>query len=215
MPPLSAPIRARLRPRFRVVLLSLALLSGCGALGAVSDATARLDAYTLTPARYAQAPAAGSRHLVVELPTSAGALSSDRILIKPIPYQAAYLPDGRWSEPAPALVQALLVASFQNAGGFRLVGRDGAGLMPDYTLMTEMQAFQAEPSGTAPGALTVKVGFMMTIIREEDRRIVASRQFSATADVATDDSLTVVAGFDRALQTVLQEAVAWTRAQGG
>lgn len=209
------PVHPPIRTPFRVILLSLALLSGCGALGAVSEATAQLDAYTLTPARFADAPVAGSRHLVVELPTSAGALSTDRILIKPIPYQAEYLPDGRWSEPAPALVQTLLVASFQNAGGFRLVGRDGAGLMPDYTLMTELQEFQAEPGGTVPGALNVKVGFMMTIIRESDRRIIASRRFASTAAVATDDSLTVVAGFDRALQTVLQDVVAWTRSQAG
>lgn len=196
-------------------LLLLALLSGCGALGAVSDATARLDAYTLTPATYSDSPAGGSRHLVVELPTTAGALATDRILVKPIPYQAQYLPDGRWSEPAPTLVQTLLVASFQNAGGFRLVGRDGAGLMPDYTLMTELQAFQAEPDAAVAEALTVQVKVMMTLIREEDRRIVVTRAFSATAAVPTDDSLPVVAGFDRALQEVLRQAVAWTVAQAG
>lgn len=199
----------------RFAVLSLVLLSGCGAISAVSQATAKLDAYTLSPAEFEAPQAAGSRHLVVELPTSAGALATDRILIKPIPFQAQYLPDGRWSEPAPSLVQTLLVASFQNAGGFRLVGRDGAGLMPDYTLMTEVQEFQAEPSGLGPDALTVKVAFMMTLIRESDRRIVASRRFASTAEVASDDSLPLLAGFDSALQTVLHEAVIWTRAQAG
>ena len=202
-------------PHTRVVLLSLALLTGCGALGAVSEATANLDAFTLSPARFEGNPAGGSRHLVVELPTSAGALATDRILIKPIPYQAQYLPDGRWAEPAPALVQTLLVASFQNAGGFRLVGRDGAGLMPDYTVMTELQEFQAEPSGVTPDALNVKVGIMMTLIRESDRQIVASRRFASSVAVASGENLSVVAGFDRALQDVLQEVVAWTRGQAG
>lgn len=198
---------------YRAALLSLVLLSGCGALGAVSDASAPLDAYTLTPYAPGQIPSLGRRHLVVELPTSGGALATDRILIKPVPFQAQYLPDGRWSEPTPALLQSLLVASFQNAGGFRLVGRTGAGLMPDYTLMTEIQSFQAEPAGPAAEPLIVRIGVMMTIIRESDRQIIAARPFVASANIASDDTAAVVAGFDSALQTVLREAVQWTNGQ--
>ena len=198
---------------FRAALLSLVLLSGCGALGAVSDASAPLDAYTLTPYAPGVIPSLGRRHLVVELPTSGGALATDRILIKPVPFQAQYLPDGRWSEPTPALLQSLLVASFQNAGGFRLVGRTGAGLMPDYTLMTEIQSFQAEPAGPASEPLVIRIALMMTIIRESDRQIIAARPFTASASVALDDTAAVVAGFDSALQTVLREAVQWTNGQ--
>jgi len=199
--------------RFAILPLTFLLLSGCGALTAISEASAQLDAYTLSPVASTAEPAAGSRHLVVELPTSAGALATDRILVKPIAFQAQYLPDGRWSEPAPALVQTLLVASFQNLGGFRLVGRTGAGLMPDYTLMTELQEFHAEPAGPATAAFTIRVSAMMTLIRESDRRIVASRRFSAIANTATNDTLTVVSGFDSAMQAILQQAVTWTRAQ--
>lgn len=199
-----APIRA--------ALLSLALLSGCGALGAVSDASAPLDAYTLTPYAPGGIPATGRRHLVVELPTSGGALATDRILIKPVPFQAQYLPDGRWSEPTPALLQSLLVASFQNAGGFRLVGRTGAGLMPDYTLMTEIQSFQAEPAGPTAGPVIIRIALMMTVIRESDRQIIAARPFTGSASTASDETAAVVAGFDSALQSVLRDAVQWTAA---
>ncbi len=201
--------------RFRAALLVLAFLSGCGALGAVSEKTAELDAYTLSSYAPSNGSTGGSRHLVVELPTAAGAIGTDRILIKPLPVQAQYLPDGRWAEPAPALVQTLLVASFQNAGGFRLVGRDGAGLMPDYTLMTELQEFQAEPVGPTPGSVTVRISAMMTLIRESDRRIIGSRRFSATAQGLSDETLAIVSGFDQALQTVLRDAVQWTRGQAG
>lgn len=194
----------------RVTLLSLSLLTGCGAIGAVSDASAPLDAYTLTPYTPQQAAMSGSRHLVVELPTSGGALATDRILIKPVSYQAQYLPDGRWSEPTPALLQSLLVASFQNAGGFRLVGRTGAGLMPDYTLMTEVQSFQAEPIGPEAEPLAIQIVLMATIIRESDRQIIGARRFAGSVAVAFDQTEVIVAGFDIALRTVLQEAVRWT-----
>lgn len=196
-----------------LISFALSLLTGCGALSSLSKAGEELDAYTLSPATGSGAPAGGSRHLIVELPSSPGALSTERILIKPVPYQAQYLPGGSWAEPAPALVQTLLVASFQNHGGFRLVGRTANGLNPDYTLMTELQDFQAEPLGSKRAGYVVRISMIMTMIRESDRRIVASRRFSAVETVVSDDTAPLVGGFDRALKTVLQEAVIWAAQQ--
>ncbi len=193
--------------------LALSLLSGCSALSSLSKAGDELDAYTLSPADRSEAPTGGSRHLIVELPSSSGALSTDRILIKPVPYQAQYLPDGRWTEPAPALVQTLLVTSFQNLGGFRLVGRTANGLNPDYTLMTELQDFHSEPFGPRQEGFVIRISMMMTMIRESDRRIVASRRFTAAETVGSDDTSALVGGFDRAMQTVLQAVVVWAAQQ--
>lgn len=201
-------------PFHPVLILSL-VLSGCGAIGALSDATTRMDAYTLSPVSVAAAPVAGTKHLVVELPTTAGELLTDRILIRPIPYQAQYLPDARWSEPAPALLQTLLVASFQNLGGFRLVTRTGAGLMPDATLMTELQVFHAEPAAGVAGAMTVRVSMVMTLIGETDRRIIATRRFAAQTTVTSDDSRDIVSGFETALRSLLEDAAIWTVNKAG
>lgn len=192
------------------LIIATSSLSGCGAISSLSKAGAELDAYTLSPASGSGTPARGRGHLIVELPSSAGALATDRILIKPVPYQAQYLPGGRWIEPAPALLQTLLVASFQNVGGFELVGRTANGLNPDYTLMTELLDFQVEPSGPEPDQFTVRITLMMTLIRESDRRVVASRRFSASETTASDDTQALVAAFDRALQGLLQEIVGWT-----
>lgn len=186
-------------------------LAGCGAVSSLSKAGAELDAYTLSPAGGSGTPARGRGHLIVELPSSAGALATDRILIKPVPYQAQYLPDGRWSEPAPALVQTLLVASFQNLGGFALVGRTANGLNPDYTLMTDLMDFQVEPAGQEPDRFVVRITMVMTVIRESDRRVVASKRFTAVETAASDDTEVLVGVFDRALQGVLRDIVGWTR----
>ncbi len=189
--------------------LAQPLLASCGAISSLSKAGAELDAYTLTPARSAGMPASGRGHLIVELPSAAGALGTDRILIKPVPYQAQYLPGGRWTEPTPALLQTLLVASFQNLGGFRLVGRTANGLNPDYTLMTELQDFQAEPVASEPPEYLIRISMMVTLIRESDRSIAGSRRFTTTATVGSDDTQALVQGFDRATQTILQDVVAW------
>ncbi len=195
---------------FVALMIAASSLSGCGALSSLSKAGAELDAYTLSPAVGSGAPVRGRGHLIVELPSSAGALATDRILIKPVPYQAQYLPGGRWIEPAPALLQTLLVASFQNVGGFELVGRTANGLNPDYTLMTEVMDFQVEPSGPGPDQFVVRISLMMTVIREADRRIVASRQFYTSEAAASDDTQVLVSAFDRALQRLLEEIVGWT-----
>lgn len=197
------------RPLF--ALLVLTYLGGCAALSSVNDASVELDAYTLAPLAMVETPLRPI-HLVVQLPSSAGALATDRILIKPSSLQAQYLPDARWTDPAPVLVQTLLLASLQNAGGLQLVDRDGAGLIPDYTLVTELQDFQAEPSGPG-GPVTVRMRVAMTLIRETDLHIAASRQFSATASATTDDTPALVMAFDTALRDVLTDVVTWTRAQ--
>lgn len=195
--------------RLRNLLLvsALTLLAACGA---VSKASAPLDAYTLSPLPVSSAGRTSTRHLVVELPTSSGALATDRILIKPNPLQAEYLPKGRWVDAAPVLLQTLLVASLQNSGGFRLVGRDGAGLTPDYVLLVEVNDFQAEAPATGAAETPVHVGLTLTMIREEDHQLIASRRFDQTALAASTDTLVLVGAFDVATRQVLADAVAWS-----
>jgi cholesterol transport system auxiliary component len=202
-PALRAPIVAG------ALLIALAALGGCSPLASLSAASAPLDAYALTPLQ-AEARSTGSRHIVVELPTASGAIVTDRILVKPAPLQVAFLPDARWVDPAPELVQTLLVQSLQASGAFRLVGRQTLGLLPDYTLLTEIRDFQAEtlpPDGVA--SHRIRVGLVLTLVRESDRSVVATRSFDAAADVGNAGALTIVTAFDAAMAAVLAEAVAW------
>ncbi|MCZ0810829.1 MAG: ABC-type transport auxiliary lipoprotein family protein [Pseudomonadota bacterium] len=195
-------------------LLSLfagAGLSGCSAVAAVSRASDPLDTFTLSPLQPEGARSGGTGHLVVELPTSAGELSTDRILIKVSPRQAEYLPDARWSEPTPSMVQSLLVNSLLNRGGFQLVSRVGAGLSPDHTLMSEIQAFQAELTGEKLAAAQIRILVQITVIRESDREIAGTRAFGGIASVDSDSTAALIAGLDVAMQTVLADATAWVR----
>jgi cholesterol transport system auxiliary component len=193
-------------------LSAMAGLSGCGAVSAVSRASDPLDTYTLTPLGPAQTRPGGSHHLVVEMPTSGGELSTDRVLIKISSLQAKYLPDARWSEPTPAMVQTLLVNSLLNRGGFRLVSRVGAGLIPDYTLMSEIQAFQAELIGPDLSLAQIHIALQMTLIRESNRAIAGTRRFGTTAPVSSDSTVALIAGLDRAMQSVMADAIGWVQA---
>lgn len=202
------PVRSSLI-RAAALFILLAVPGGCSSIASLSAASATLDAYALMPLG-ADAPVAGRGHLVVELPTASGAIVTDRILVKPTPLQAAFLPGARWVDPVPDLVQTLLVQSLQASGGFRLVGRQALGLLPDYTLLTEIRDFQAEtlpPGGAA--SHRIRVGLVLTLVRESDGTVIATRTVNAVATTGDAGTLTMVRAFDAAMSSVLTDAVAW------
>ncbi len=197
-------------------LLAMGLFSmaGCGVLGAVEQAAAPIDAFTLAPITPPEAAHSGL-HIIVEPTEAAGALATDHILIKPNALQAQYLPAASWTDPAPDLVQILLVASLQNSGGFLRVGRDGAGLLPDYTVLSDLRDFQAEVATDGSQTWQIRVGITLSIVRESDRTLIASRHFESIAPAAADDTGTLVNAFQSAMSAALKDQVAWILAQTG
>jgi cholesterol transport system auxiliary component len=133
--------------------------------------------------------------------------------VKPNRLQAEYLPHGRWVDPAPVLVQSLLVSSLQGSGRFRLVGRDNAGLIPDLSLLVDLTDFQAETPSVAGQPWTVRVGMVASVVREEDRSIAASRRFDSVVQATSDAPIAIVAAFDAATTQVLAQVREWVQAQ--
>ncbi|WP_022704057.1 ABC-type transport auxiliary lipoprotein family protein [Pseudorhodobacter ferrugineus] len=200
------------KPTLRTITLSLtltALLSGCSALSALSGAATPLDDYDLTaPTTPVTARSTTSRQLVVEIPTAPGALTNDRILIRPHPLQAAYLPDGKWAEDVPIMLQTLMVRSFEDTGAFRYVGRTPLGASGDFALLTELTDFQAEAAADGKSA-TIRLRLTARMVREDDAAVISSRTFTSTADVASTETLALVEGFNTANQTLLTELTTW------
>lgn len=196
----------------RALLLSLsamALLPGCSALSALSGAATPLDAYDLNaPASPVQARSTSSRQLVVELPTAPGALTTDRILIRPHPLQAAYLPDGKWAEEVPIMLQTLMVRSFEDSNAFRYVGRRPLGASGDYALLTEVTDFQAE-AGPEGNTATIRLRLTARLVREDDAQVISSRSFTQSAEVASTENLALVEGFNIANQALLTDVTTW------
>lgn len=189
---------------------ALAGLGGCAAISAVSDATTPLDVYELRPP--ASIAATGGRTLardvIVELPTTSGALDTDRIMIRPNALQAQYLPDVRWSETTPVMVQTLMLRAIEATGAVRYVGRTPLGVSGDYAIVTEVVDFQAEADPTSDAA-RVAVRLLVRVVRESDASIVASRSFAASAVAPSTETLSVVEAFDAASGQVMSEFATW------
>lgn len=197
--------------------LLLTGLGGCAALSSLNSASQPLPTYDLSAAAGAPTRAAPSsrRVLLVAPPTALGAFDSDRMVIKPNALQVQYLPNSRWVDSVPRQTQTLLIRSIANSGGVGYVGGDAAGPVPDFVLLTDIQSFQAEvgPDGT-PGHVTVRL--TLTLVRDLDRALVASRVIERQAPLTAADPLSVASAFNTAMTSLLGEATQWTlRAMGG
>lgn len=206
-----APVRAAL------LVLGLSGLGGCAAISSIDAASQSLDTFELTPVAAADAGSFRSGRVIqVDVPVASGGVGTDRILIKPGPLRVAYLPDGRWVDPAPVHVQSLMVRSLAGTGRFGFVGGQSTGPLPDYVLLTDLQAFQAEvaPEGAA-APVEVVLSMTVTILRDIDRRVIATRSFERRAAAPNDDALTVARAFDAAMRPLLADLVGWTLAVVG
>lgn len=197
--------------RLLPALLASLALGGCAALGSVNNAARNLDAYELNPLPVASVAARPSpRILFVAEPTVSGAIGSERIVIKPDALQVSFLGDGRWVEPAPQHIRNLLSRSFANSCRLTLVTTSSTGPLPDFTLLTDVDRFQAElqPRGSAAPA-RVTVGMTLTLVRDADAGLVATRRFYRVVDATDTDAPAIAAAFDAAMASLLQETTRW------
>jgi cholesterol transport system auxiliary component len=193
--------------RFPFLLAGL-LLAAC--TGIIPGTGEPLKLYTLTPkSTYEGALPKVEWQLVIETPIAPAGINTNRIALAHSPITLDYFAGATWTDSAPALVQTLLVESFENTGRILAVGRESVGLRADYVLKIELREFQAEyASPTAPP--TVHIRIIAKLVRMPVREIVASHMTERKAQAATNTLDGVVAAFDEALGPVLKDIVVWS-----
>ena len=192
-------------------VLSVAGITGCAGLTTLRSVTEPTDLYDLTPkSTYDPNLPAIVAQLVIEEPTAASSVNTDRIAIKPNQYQVQYFPKARWVDRAPLLVQTLLVESFENTGKVAAVGRQAIGLNSEYTLVTDLREFQAAVGDGENAPITVTVQLNMKIVQEPQGLIVASKSFMHQVPAVSSEMISVVTAFDTALGKTMRQAVEWT-----
>lgn len=195
----------------RAAMLVLVTLTfgGCAALSSLNDAGTPLDAYDLrAPADLPTVQGSLRRDLVIETPTTGGALDTDRIMIRPGPLQAQYLPGSRWTDTAPVMLQSLMLRAFEDTNALRYVGRRPLSGSPDYVLVSELTDFQAVV-GAGGDSVTTQVRLVVRLVRDSDGSIVGSRTIQQTAVAASTETLAVVESFNLATAAALRELTGW------
>jgi cholesterol transport system auxiliary component len=182
----------------------LAALAGCSVLQGVNTP---VNLYTLTPkTTYPEGLPPVDWQLVVETPVSATSLNTSRIALQRTPLTFEYYADAAWTDNAPAMVQTLLIESFESTKRISGVGREAIGLRPDYILMTDLREFEAVYDGDNP-IPTIWIRMNAKLVKLPERRIVASETFGEKLPAAGSKLTDIVAAFDEALGSVFKQIV--------
>jgi cholesterol transport system auxiliary component len=194
----------------RALVLSLALLSaGCAGslLGPSNDAA---QIYRLEIA----ATAGGAERLPLALgvarPRAAASLDTDRIAVVQPDSRFGHFAGVRWSEPAPQMLQALIVRVLQSDGRYEVIVATPSRVPADLLLDVELRRFEAV---YAPGveSPTVRVEFLATLVDTRRARRVSSIVASAEAVAGSNGRSAVLEAFERATSESVQALAAWLR----
>lgn len=184
---------------------SALMLGGCGVLPALSEPT---DLYTLTPKTSFGDPLPKVNwQLIIELPVAAAGLDTSRIALQRTPYTLEYYARAAWTDNAPAMVQTLIIESFESTGSILAVGREAIGLRPDFILKTDLREFQAIYFDSDSPAPTILVRMNAKLVQMPERRIVASFTFSQQVPAASNAFKDIIESFDEALGHVIKKIV--------
>ena len=150
--------------------------------------------------------------LVVDEPTAARQIDTSRIALMNGPFRVEYYADVEWTDSAPAMVQALLIQSFQNTRRLSIVSPTRQTFPTDYLLLSNLRKFQVE--NNASGAPQATVELEGTLLRMPRRTPVATARFEKATPVGSASTEAVTTAFDTSLGEVMRRVVDWTLQQG-
>jgi len=180
-------------------------LAGCARLFVAAPGHLyRLSAESAYPATLPRVTA----QLLVDLPQAPAGIDTTRIALSRSPLSLDYYADSEWTDAVPALVQTLLLASFENSGAITAIDRESIGLRADFVLKTEIRDFEAV--GEAGGPPKVWVAIIARLVAMPQREIIAQASFERHVPAAAIDVPAVVAAFNAAADAVTRDIVVWT-----
>ena len=192
------------RRRLAAVLLAAAATAGCfGQVlqsGNEAPARSRLDPSAAQPAG-----ALVPHSISVARPRAPMSLDTDRIAVATPGHGFDHLAGARWSDPAPQLLQSLLVAALSGDAHFAAAVAAPSRVSTDYSIDVGLTAFEARYADT-DAAPTVVVAFTVNLLEGPGGRRIATLPVEATAVAARNDRGAVVAAFEQAANEAARTA---------
>jgi cholesterol transport system auxiliary component len=128
--------------------------------------------------------------------------------------QAAYIKDARWVTAAVGLFDSALQRAFDaDQGPARLVDRAEI-THAHYLLKLDVRTFEVRYDHDQAAAPTIVVEAHAAMDRTRDRIVVGERNFKAVVAASENRVGAIAEAFDRAVNEVLGELVAWVNARG-
>lgn len=193
--------------RLPLALLAAALaLAGCGDIlpkPAPPPALYRLTA----PADFPSRGAPATIQLQVEVPNAEAALDTTRIALSRSATTLDYFADAAWTDRLPLVLQAQLLASFQNAHRLLPIAGAAAAAHGDAILTIDLRHFEAQYGGS--GLPQWRIELNADLISATDRKVIATRLFTGSAAAAQNNVSAIVDSADQAWRGVATQIVDW------
>ena len=198
-------------PARALALAALVLLAGCSVLGSQQrDPVTIYSPLVQVPTDPAW-PSVRWQLAVVK-PTAARVVDSARISVRPTPGEVQVYKGVGWSQPSTDLIEATVLRALEDSGKIASVARPGSGIRADYRLVMDLRRFDSDYAGTALPSAIIELN--AKLLHTTDQRVVASRTFLKAEPAGSTDIPSVVAAFERALESMGGEVVGWTLATG-
>lgn len=146
--------------------------------------------------------------LRIDTPNATGLLGNNPIVVLPAPGEVNTYKGARWNDAPPLLVRQRLVDAFM-AAKLPAVTTDDDHFFADYSLSSDLRAFQSEYRNGAP---VIVVRLDVQLRRGGSRRLSATHSFVVTQTPAGVAVPQIVAAFGAADDALAQQVVAWTTA---
>jgi len=193
--------------RYGVVVLSLAMASGCG--GLLGPATPAPTLYALdmnldgarTAANKAPTPADSMPTLVISPTRASPGFDSSQMIYIREPYQLAHFAHSEWLDAPARMLGSIIVASIASTGTFRAVGPAAAGFSGSMRLDTEVLRLQQE---FGDGPSRVRFTLRAYLLDSATRRVLAFSEFDESVVSNSEDPYGGVVAANKAVRAVMQ-----------
>jgi len=193
----------------RRIAVTLLLLASTGCTGSLLESHAEpAKVYRLGAVSVA---GSGGERLDVALsvarPRAAASLDTDRVAVAQAGNAFDYFAGVRWADPAPRMLQQILVAAFTTEDSFASAVAAPSRVPTEYQLDIELRQFTAvyAAAGTAP---EVRVQWQATLVDTRHGTRVASFVVESASTAAANRRDAVVAAFQQATAAVVTDTVA-------
>jgi len=190
---------------------ALLLLAGCSVFSSQQRDPVTLYAPLIKVAPDPSWPKV-SWQLTVVKPTAARVVDSARIAVRPSPGEMQVYRGVGWSQPPGDLVEATVLRALEDSGKLGSVARPAIGIRADYRLAMDLRRFDSDYAGSSLPSAVIELN--AKLIRTTDQRVVAARTFLSTEPAGATDVPSVVAAFERGLESMIAELAGWTLASG-